>query len=226
MFATVAAYLEKDKALWTDTKAMGETVADLQGGIASITAKAGKQQAPQGGPGDEKTQVRENLEDTVLEIADQLAALAARAGDVNLAAQVAITRSAVGKLSADDLEATARRVSAAAAENLTALADYGIAQPEVAALDALVSRFGGLKTGPRTAIASRAAETATLPDAINHVTTILRDRLDKQMTRFRKTQPEFFAGYQSARAIVWRGSAAGPHAGADWARKITQAAVA
>jgi hypothetical protein len=41
------------------------------------------------------------------------------------------------------------------------------------------------------------------------VTSILRNRLDKQMTKFKKTNPEFFAGYRSARVIVDRGGSAG-----------------
>ena len=50
---------------------------------------------------------------------------------------------------------------------------------------------------------------ATLPDALDNVTTILRERLDKQMTKFRKSHPEFYAGYQSARVIVSRGGNGG-----------------
>ena len=210
MFANVVAYLDKNKALWTPIKAMVETVGEVADGLTLIARKAGKQQAPNGGAGEEKTNVREDLEETVLEIADQVAALASKTGDAQLAARVTLTRSGVGKLSADELEATAKRVSEAAAENLAALADYGIAEADVTALDALTKKFGGVKTGPRTAISTRAAQTATLPETLNNVTTILRDRLDKQMTPFRRKNPEFYAGYQSARVIVNRGSAASP----------------
>ena len=121
---------------------------------------------------------------------------------MNLAAQVNFVRSGVVKLPADDLEKTGKRVSTAAVANLAALEDYGILSADVTALDALTVRFHGVKTGPRTTIAERAAETATLPDVIDGVTTILREQLDKQMTRFRKKQPEFYAGYQSAHVIV------------------------
>ena len=38
---------------------------------------------------------------------------------------------------------------------------------------------------------------------------VLRNRLDKQMTKFRKTNPEFYAGYRSARVIVDRGGSGG-----------------
>jgi hypothetical protein len=40
---------------------------------------------------------------------------------------------------------------------------------------------------------------------IADATSILRNRLDKLVTRYRKTNPDFYAGYQSARVIVDRG---------------------
>jgi len=210
MFATVAAYMKLNATLWTPVKAMVETVTEVNDGIGTIAKKAGRQQEPNGGAGDEKTQVREDLEETVTEIADQLASIAAKTSDANLAAKVTLTRSNVQKLSADDLEGTAKRVSAAARENLAALADYNIADADITALEDLTGKFTGVKTGPRTAISTRAAQTATLPDAIAAVTAILRDRLDKQMTPFRRKNPEFYAGYQSARVIVNRGSTPAP----------------
>jgi hypothetical protein len=48
-----------------------------------------------------------------------------------------------------------------------------------------------------------------VPDEINDLTSVLRNRLDKQMTKFRKTNPEFYAGYRSARVIVDRGGSGG-----------------
>ncbi len=56
-----------------------------------------------------------------------------------------------------------------------------------------------------TRLAGRSGETDTLPDKIANVTSILRNRLDKVMTRFKKSDPEFYAAYQSARVIVDRG---------------------
>ena len=85
----------------------------MNDGIGIIAIKAGKQQAPTGGPGDEKTNVREDYEEKIMEVADQLAALASKRTDTDLAAKVELVRSGVGKLSADDLETTGKRVSAA-----------------------------------------------------------------------------------------------------------------
>ena len=209
MFSTVSAYLDRNKALYTGIKAVNDTVVALNSAIARIADKMRRQQTPTAGTTDEKGQVRLNFEEKILEVADQLAALADAKKDMNMAAQVELTLSALDKLADDDLEETGKRVSALAVTNLALLADYGIVQVDVTALDALTTKFHGVKSAPRTAIAGRAGETETLPVEISNTTSLLRNRLDKLMTRYKKTQPEFFAGYRSAHVIVDRGGSGG-----------------
>ena len=209
MFSTVSAYLDRNKALYTGIKAVNDTVVALNSAIARIADKMRRQQTPTAGATDEKAQVRLGFEEKILETADQLAALADAKKDMNLAAQVELTLSALDKLADDDLEETGKRVSALAVTNLALLADYGIVQADVTALDALTTKFHGAKSAPRAAIAGRAGETETLPVEISNTTSLLRNRLDKLMTRYKKTQPEFYAGYRSARVIVDRGGSGG-----------------
>jgi hypothetical protein len=209
MFNTVAAYMDKNNSIWNGVKAVGDTVADVKTGIAAIDEAGRRQQAPTSGATDEKAQVRLSLEEKILEIADQSAALAEKNSNANLAAQVEFSLSSLDKLSDDELEETGKSVSALATANLAALADYAITQADVTALDALTTKFHGVKSAPRTALAGRAGVTNTMPDLISNTTSVLRNRLDKLMTRFKKSNPEFYAGYQSARVIVDRGGSGG-----------------
>lgn len=78
------------------------------------------------------------------------------------------------------------------------------------ALNALRASFLAVKNAPRTAIAGRAGATATLPDLIDQANTLLRDRLDKLVTKFRASQPEFVAGYRSTRVVVDYGTRFAP----------------
>ena len=50
------------------------------------------------------------------------------------------------------------------------------------------------------------SQTKTMPPAVKTVISLLRNHLDKQMLMFKKSNPEFYAGYVSARVIVDRGS--------------------
>jgi hypothetical protein len=128
---------------------------------------------------------------------------------VEVGAAVEMTRSSLDILSADDLETVARRVAAVAQANLAALADYEVKAADITELTAKTAAFGGVKTAPRLAISGRSAETTTLPEAIQSVRLLLRNRMDKLMTKFRRTNPEFVAGYRSARVIVDRGGGGG-----------------
>ena len=208
MYSTVSAYMNTNQTTWNSVKAIGDTVDDLNSGIADINSSAGRQQTPTTGAAGAKAQVRHDYEEQILVIASQLAALAAVNSNANLAAQVELTLSALDKLSDDELEETGTRVAGLATANLAALADYGIVQADVTALTAFTTQFHGAKTAPRAAVVDRASQTATLPDKIAGVTSLLRNRLDKLMTKFKKSNPEFYAGYLSARVIVDRGGSA------------------
>lgn len=120
------------------------------------------------------------------------------------------TLSSLDKLSDDELEPTGTSLSALGTGNLAALADYGLTAADVTALDALRAKFHGVKSAPRMAIAGRKGEPDTIPGLISSTTSILRNRLDKQMTKFKKSHPEFYAGYRTARVIVDRGGRSGP----------------
>jgi hypothetical protein len=205
MCNTVAVYMEKNKSIWGGVKAMNDTVDDVNTCRKRIAGKIRKQQEPITGAADEKAQVRLSFEEKILELADQLSALAEVKQDSALAAQVEWTLSSLDKLADDQLEATGKSISALTLANLTELADYDITQADVDELDQWTARFGAVKNAPRTAIAGRAGETHTMPDEQANLTSILRNRLDKQMTKFRKSNPEFYAGSRSARVIVDRG---------------------
>ena len=209
MFSTVSAYMNQNNSLWNGVPALVVTVGDLDTNIANIADKGRKQQSPTSGMTLDKTNVRLSFEEKILEITDQLSALAAKNKDAMLGAQVEFTPSSLDKMEDDALETTGQSVSALATANLAALADYGIVAADVSDLDDLTASFHNAKTAPRTAIAERAGETGTLPTVISDARSLLRNRLDKQMTRFKKSQPEFFAGYRAARVIVDRGGSGG-----------------
>lgn len=98
----------------------------------------------------------------------------------------------------------ATRVFNAANENLANLTDYGVTQAKLAALDQARQDFEASRGKPRAKISEKAGMTATLPEMIHDVKSLLRTRLDKLVTSFRLSDPPFYAGYQSARVIVDR----------------------
>jgi hypothetical protein len=209
MGATVAAYMNKNLTIWTGNKAVTDTVAGLNAALGKAGDKAQQQEAPIVGEEEKKVLVRHDYEDEIMRIAGQLCSLADKIGDTNLGAQTELTLAQLDKLSVDILEATGKRISGLATANLAALVDYNITQADITALDGLTDQFHGVKTAPRKAIVTRAGQTKTLPPAVKSVTSLLRNHLDKQILMFKKSNPEFYAGYASARVIMDRGSRKG-----------------
>ena len=76
MFSTVAAYMGQNKSIWGGVKAMNETVTEVNTRNGRIAEKAGKQQSPTTGAAQDKEQVRISFEEKILEVAEQLSALA------------------------------------------------------------------------------------------------------------------------------------------------------
>lgn len=204
MAATVVAYMNKNQTIWTSNKAVTQTMTGVNAALGTVDSKAQQQEAPIIGEEEKKVLVRHDYEEEIMRLAGQLCSLAAKNNDTNLAAQTELTLAQLDKMSVDVLEATGKRVSSLATANLAALADYGITQADVTALDALTAQFHDAKTAPRKAIATRAGQTKTMPPAVKTVTSLLRNHLDKQMLMFKKSNPEFYAGYVSARVVIDR----------------------
>ena len=202
MFQTTAAFLDDNNSLWSGKPPFADAVNRAKSGIEAIDTAADKQQTPTEGIAGDKAQLRTDLQDQTLVVADQLAALAAKNKDADLAAKVRMSKSSLDQLPDTDLEQTAERVVSAANANAAAIKDYGIDAPVIAALDTLRTNFAAKKTAPREAAVGRKVQTESLPALIADVRSIFRNELDKMMTIFKKTNSDFYAGSFAARIIV------------------------
>ncbi len=210
MFEATNDILDQNSTLWSGIPAFADAVNRAKAGTAIIRERQ-DEQAP---TGDTRTKaaVRADLEHQALVIADQLAALAAKTSNFDLAAQVDVTKSGLDRLADSELLSTTRRIAAAATANAAVLAsDYGIISRELSALGTAISTFDGHKTAPRDATVERKVATMALPEAIAFVRGIYRNEIDKLLTRFKTTAPDFFGAYHGARVIINRtGSHASP----------------
>ncbi len=205
MGASVSVYMDKNKTIWSGVKAIADAVNDVNTTLTGMADADKKQQSARKGAGEDKLSVRHDFEDQILLIADQLVAYGEATQNPKLVAQAETTLPTLDKLSAQDLIAAGKTYSDLATANLAALADYGIAQDDVTELDDLTASFGKVKTEPRDAVVEQSKQTGTVQGLTATLLTILRRRLDKLMTQFKRTNPEFYAGYLSARVIVDRG---------------------
>jgi hypothetical protein len=71
-------------------------------------------------------------------------------------------------------------------------------------LASALAEFNAAKARPRTATANRSVQTQSLPHLIRDASSILRNQIDRMASLLRRQNPDFVAGYQSARLIVDR----------------------
>jgi len=208
--STVAAYMAtpENAAIWQGNQAITDTMAVVNGDLDTVAALEAKQKAPVTGPAADKATLRYDYEDEILRIACQVAALAAKNQDSTLEAQVEFSMASLDKLAADDLIATGTRVSDLATANLAALAPYKILQADITKLNGLTVQFDAAKTKPRQAVVDRKKKTDQFQPLVSSLLSTLRRQLDRQMVNYKRTQPEFYAGYLAARVIVDRGNPA------------------
>jgi hypothetical protein len=208
MATTTSVYMAKNNTLWQGNKAVSDTMTEVNADLTALSGLDVHQKTPVTGQALDKATVRYHCEEQILVIANQLAALAAKNDDAVLEAQTDLTFSSLDILAADDLEATATRIGNLATTNLTALADYGITQTDITKLTTLMTTFHSSKSAPRAAVVDRKKQTDTISPLVKNMTSTLHRRLDRQMIIFKASNPDFYAGYQSARVIVNRGNPA------------------
>ena len=202
MFDTTVAFLDDHDAIWSGTAAFADAVTRAKVGVEAIDTASDEQQTPTTGITTDKATARDALEEKTLELADQLAALAAKTQNADLGAQVQVTKSSLDLMDDNTLEQTAERVATLANTNMAALADYGVLATDAGDLNKARAAFDTLKTSPREAAAKRKARTGSLPGLIREVRSIFRNEIDKMVTRTKKSEPDFYNGYFAARAIV------------------------
>jgi hypothetical protein len=79
-----------------------------------------------------------------------------------------------------------------------------VTQDNLTELGLAFQQFSDLKTDPRTAAAERSAQTQSLENIIREANTILRDQIDRMVSLFSRTDPNFVSGYEAARVVVDR----------------------
>ena len=206
MGTNVSVFMKKNQTIWQANAAITTTMGLVDGDLATLAGVDTKVMSPIVGPAADKSVAKFDLENKLVLIGGQIAALGAANNDHTLEQQGDVTLSGLDKMKEADLIATATRIANLATANLTALADYGVTAANVTELSNLATTFGNLQAAPRQAVVDRKKENAQFPAVGSHLLSVLRRQLDRQMLTFKQTQPEFYAGYLGARVIVDRGN--------------------
>lgn len=203
MFNTVAAYLDGRSVSWRGMTPLAVAIQALKENNAAIATAAQEQQTPLGVT-DSKAAARDALEDVLFLTCRALAVLGHTNNDHDLLAVTELARSNLQRMTDADLITRATVVLERANGLKTELETLQVTQGNLDELTQALQSFSTLKTKPRTAVAERVAQTQSLESLIRDTNAILRDRIDPMVDLFSRTDPEFVAGYRSARVVVDR----------------------
>jgi hypothetical protein len=203
MFKTVTAVLDDHNSIWNSMAPFATAVTAFKDKVAAIDATAQRQETPTGSAKD-KENARNALEDVLFLMCEALGVLAHSSGDQDLLALTDVTRSGLDKMDAEALSNRATSVLAQANGKKTELATLQVTQANIDELSQALTDFNEAKAGPRQATAERSAQTDALPGLFREANDILRNQIDRMMSLFSRSNPDFVAAYKSARVIVDR----------------------
>jgi len=170
--------------------------------ISEINALAGTQTQPLAASTVRRDQIFEAMAETTLEIAGAVANVARDQALPELLQVVRVGRAAFRHLRRSHRIWVAQRVHDAALSVIDHLGVYGVTAETLAAFLARITAASEGVHMPRTTVAAKKAATEQLVSLFRATDALLRDEIDRLLIRLRKSQPEFFAAYRTARRIV------------------------
>ncbi len=168
-----------------------------------IYAMGQLQQQRSAGQTKTKAKLREAMADAVARAASGVRAYADEKGDLELYEIVNVTPAKLKYGAAIDAVNWAERILKAATEHVADLADYGIDQAQLDAVDLAIDEFSAAIGKPREAIIERRSATQSLPELFAAADQHLA-RMDDLTDQLEGDFPEFVRDFRNTRVIVNR----------------------
>lgn len=203
MFKTVKAVLDENHSVWSEMAPFEAVVSQFKDTIDAIDAAAQKQEAPNGAA-DDKEEAREALEDVLFLTCEALGVLGHGISDHDLLALTAVRPSTLQRLTDEELSNRAASVLSEATSRKPGLATLQVTEANLTELEQALQDFNDSKANPRAATTGRMAQTQSLSALIRQGSGILRNQIDRMVSLFRRSDPDFAASYRGARVIVDR----------------------
>lgn len=161
-----------------------------------------QQHEPVSTVGTVKKSTKQTLALRANDVAALLYALADETKDVALLTESDYTERILYRKPDADLLRISQYLFQQATARQAALVPQGLEPDELANLAASIEQYKKEIGKPQTHVAQGAARTKGRRGKFREAMALLRNRLDKQMARFKTRAPEFYHAYQSARQII------------------------
>jgi hypothetical protein len=203
MYQTVTNVCDEHVKECAEIPAVVNAVNDLKGQVSKIVSLAKQQTGTKTqGATKDKSEAFDRMVVLSLKIANPLYALAFETGDNRLLKKIATNKSEFYNTHIQDALNLAQNIADEANTYGVRLHDYGISDADCIELNDAIVQATELKQAPKGVIVERQSYTSNLRQLFVAADSIIYDRLDKVMTTFKTSAPEFYALYSNARNVV------------------------
>jgi hypothetical protein len=203
MYREVAKVCRANEQVYAGVPAMNSAVQRLEEGVASILRAAGQQSGTTSqGATDMKNSALDALTTEVVQTANAVYVYALDTDNADLLVQTSVNKSTFYGGYVNNALVRARNIAASVWLYLPELDAYGVNEASLARLKEAIASLENVLDNPRTAIDERKVHTGNIRQLFVETDSTLYDRLDKLVTLFKTSAPDFYALYKNARNII------------------------
>ncbi|MDR1180564.1 MAG: hypothetical protein LBL13_01095 [Bacteroidales bacterium] len=203
MYARVVATCKRFLSVYSNIPTMVNALELLEKGIVEIQ-QASQQQAENNtyGLAEEKNKEYEGLSEQAIKIANILYIFAFINKDYVLKSKVNVNKSMFYNTRDNDVIILANVIAAEAEKHIDEIKDYGIDQTEIDILKNAIATFTTHIQKLQTTKKERKVATTNLKFLFAKVDSVVYDLLDKHITLFKSSAPDFYLQYKAARNLI------------------------
>ncbi|MBK9334008.1 MAG: hypothetical protein IPM96_16775 [Ignavibacteria bacterium] len=200
MFTGVRAYLDDHSAGFTDNEEFTNHVNTFKSILHNIEATENERSKATTGKVRNKAEMRKVATDYGLAVAGAIYSYAKKKGDIQLMESVNLKISDFIKFRDAGLVIELTSIRDTAARFPEDLAKYGITADKFAEFEGKIAQYADALGAKNTGTATKSGARKTMQTMFKEADSIL-DSIDRLMNEFRIVDPDFYAGYKSARVI-------------------------
>lgn len=206
MLKALLSILNQNADKWSENEPLSQVIGELTYLIDQIKATLLLVSTDQTGVVQQKTTIQEDLVDTIFSLASVLYAMAVRSGDQVLQRKVNITRSDLLRQRDGELALTSKNVLDLLRNYMPRLTEYGITENDATNLETKQNNYENSLPVNRLTVLERKTANLRLKELFTTANNLLTEQLDRMMTRFEKSAPDFYTSYKNARKVVAYGT--------------------
>ena len=202
MFKAVRQVLLNFVDVWKANLGFKETADDFEKGVKAVDDIRTQSDTPTNGITDDKEVMYEDLVDSIMELSGPFASLAKRASNKELVGKVSFTDSYLKSLTENELAQKGKDLAQLALQYKEGLTRYNVAEVSIKALNDQATAFGAKIPEPRETVSVRVSAKISLNQLIRTNSLLLKEELDGLVDQYRRSNPDFWNAYFTARKIV------------------------